>query len=47
MEEQNNTILDLIEELNKVVKQYGYRRIKEITITVIDGDYVSYKTCQS
>ncbi len=35
---------DLINELNKVVKEYGYTRIKSITLNIGNGDTVSFNT---
>lgn len=43
MSEQKCTIKDLIDELNKVVKSYGYLKVKEITLALIHGEEVNYK----
>lgn len=47
MSEQKCTISDLVNELNKVVKSYGYRRIREITIDINTIEEINYKTTTS
>jgi hypothetical protein len=42
--ENKLTLKDLIDELNKVVKEYGYTRIKEITLNIGNGDNITYHT---
>ena len=47
MEKKEPAIKNLIEELNRVVKSYGYRRVREITIDINSIEEINYKTTTS
>lgn len=47
MEKKEPEIKNLINELNKVVQNYGYRRIREITIDINTIEEINYKTTTS
>lgn len=45
--EIENTTLQMINELNLIAKKYGYRFIKDITLSITSGEDIKYTTLQA